>query len=143
MLSAPKHADRFTSKDFLAYVREGACTVCLFLGLPCGVECQPSHMISVKWAAGSDALALRACQNHHPQSTAAARRVFTDLGIDLNAEHQKLWSGFLRYHGIVGVLVDILTQFEFEALCVEAGLGQYDDGSGRKNRKDWKEGHSR
>jgi hypothetical protein len=108
-----KRGDRCHIPAFLKYVRTLGCCIC-------GKASTASHMISVKWADGSDALAVNACMpDHHVQSTKVSRDILIRAGIDLEHLHRKLWNGFLL---TIGVLTTVNTQQEFEELCEKLGL---------------------
>jgi hypothetical protein len=113
--------DRFCSPRYLDFIRGHRCCVCQKLRLIQQGGTTASHMISTKWLAGSDALAVPACLTHHPQSTRAARRLIEiHTKIDLDALYDSLWREFLKQEGLIAP--PILTQAAFEKLLIEAGL---------------------
>lgn len=122
-----KSKDRFFSPPFLAYVRSLPCCAC-------GRPATASHMVSVKWADGSDALAVPACMPlHHVQSTRVSKAILIRAGIDIDALHQILWWGFMRERG-VHLLPKSITQQSFEDILREAELTKAAP-TRRKNRK--------
>lgn len=136
-LQIAKHKNRFVSEKFLNYIRSLPCCIC-------GAPSTPSHMKSVKFADGSDALAVPACivNGHHVSSTRTSRKILERAGIDIAALHRRLWGGFGRQNGLWGdfrVECDIflIAQHDFEELLAAKGLGSYGDGSKRKNRKEF------
>jgi hypothetical protein len=68
---------------------------------------------------------------HHVQSTRTSKRILELNGIDIPALHRKLWKGFLEENAIYA---EILTQQDFESLCMEAGFSEVAF-TRRKNRK--------
>jgi deoxycytidylate deaminase len=124
-LSIKKSKDRFCCPAFLNYVRSQPCCVC-------GKPATASHMKSVKFADGSDALAVPACMpEHHVASTKTSREILKKAGIKLPVLHLKLWTGFLRSLGrgfVIG-----FSQEQFEAACGSLGLREKAP-TKRKNR---------
>lgn len=94
-------------------------------------------MLSVKYADGSDALAVPACMigGHHVQSTRTSREILAKAGIDLAALHEWLWRGFLKEENIPAP--EILTQEIFEEILKREGLSQVAKTT-RKNRNNKK-----
>lgn len=115
LLQIKKHSQRFCCPSFLNYVRSLPCCVC-------NAPSTASHMISVKWSSGSDALAVNACMinQHHVQSTRTSKRILEENGIDIPALHQKLWNGFLAENA--NCFYQIITQEDFERVCEELGF---------------------
>lgn len=117
-LQIPKLRDRFCSEEFLNYVRSLPCCVC-------GKASTASHMRSVKFADGSDALAVPACMpDHHVQSTKTSREILERAGIDIQKLHEKLWNGFLRENHIEWQGVVVITQRVFEEALRVHGMVQ-------------------
>ena len=112
-LEIKKSCDRFCCTDFLNYVRAQPCCVC-------GKPATASHMKSIKYADGSDALAVPACMpEHHVQSTKTSREILERAGINIEELHVELWNGFMREQGIIRC---VKTQEEFESVCGTFGL---------------------
>ena len=123
-LEINKLKDRCCIPAFLTYVRSLPCCVC-------GKPATASHMISIKRADGSDALAVPACMpEHHVSSTRTSREILERNGIDIPELHRNLWRGFLWSQGIhfigriyfVGKDEFAKTQEAFEAICRVRGL---------------------
>ncbi len=125
-LQVLKSKDRFCSKKFLDFIRAKPCCIC-------GAPSTASHMESVKWSTGSDALAVPACMinGHHVQSTRTSKRILELNGIDIKYLHWKLWNEFIEEQGDS---IRVFTQSEFEGYLRERGFTEpaY---SRRKNRK--------
>ena len=123
-LEIKKSKDRFTCPEFLNYVRSLPCCVC-------GKPATASHMKSIKYADGSDALAVPACMpDHHVQSTRSSMLILFKNGINIGELHMKLWNGFLREQGIIRY---VKTQEEFESVCAVFNLREKAP-TKRKNR---------
>lgn len=130
-LQIKKHKDRFYCPLFLEYVRTLGCEDCRVLGLTQLYRTTASHLISVKWAEGSDALAIPQCLEHHPQSSKQAESLLVSKGVDMLTLHRRLWNGFLLEKGIA--TSKILTQQQFEQKMMVLGFC-VDTYSRRKNR---------
>lgn len=88
-------------------------------------------MKSVKFADGSDALAVPACMpDHHVQSTKTSREILEKAGVSLDKLHRELWNGFLESQGIIRF---VHAQEQFESVCEKFGLREQAP-SKRKNR---------
>lgn len=117
-----KKKDRFRSKEFLDFIRSLPCVCCTTLGQVQRVRTTASHMVSVARADGSDALAVPACWEHHPQSTRTARNLVASIYGPLPALHFRLWREFLIAEEIQPP--EIITQDEFEAMLELMGMRQ-------------------
>ena len=117
----PSTRERFCSKEYLNFIRSLPCEICKQKENRFSAS-QPSHMKSSKYADGSDALAVPACQSHHPQSTRSARKVFEDAGIDIQLFQEGLWRVFLISHRLD--CPDLVTQQIFEIQLENAGMRQ-------------------
>ena len=131
LLQIKKHKDRCRIPLFLAYVRTQDCEDCKALGVKQSTGTTASHMISVKWAAGSDALAIPQCMLHHLQSTKSTKESAEKNEVDIPKVHQKLWNGFLQENA--NCFYQIITQEDFERVCGELGFVELPY-SRRKNR---------
>ncbi len=131
-LQVKKSKDRFSCPPFLNYVRALPCEDCNALGSTQKLGTTASHLVSVKWADGSDALAVPQCLDHHPQSSAQAESLLVTHGVDVEALHVRLWVGFLAEHGRNVVLP--MKQEDFERICWQMGFTR-DAFTRRKNRK--------
>ncbi len=118
-LQIKKSKDRICIPAFLEYVRTLECEDCKALRIKQTTRTTASHLVSVKWADGSDATAVPQCLLHHPQSTGQAELLLIIHGVDVEELHRRLWKGFLAEHGMH---CDVLTQEHFECLCREAGF---------------------
>lgn len=113
-LEINKLKDRVCIPAFLTYVRSLPCCVC-------GKPATASHMISIRRAGGSDALAVPACMpDHHVASTRTSREILERNGIDIDALHNRLWLGFL--HSLGRGFVLSVSQEQFENVCRELNL---------------------
>lgn len=118
-----KKSNRFVCKPFLKYVRSKPCCAPGCTGVS-----SASHLISKKWATGSDALAVPACiiNGHHVQSTKTSVEILEKAGVDLQKLHRTLWFDFLKENSIpreIAVIVKTanfeFAQNAFEDLCRE------------------------
>ena len=109
-----KLKDRCCIPKFISYVRSLPCCAC-------GRLSTASHMKSVKYADGSDALAVNACMpTHHVASTRTSREILERAGINIELQHRKLWIGFCERENIA--MDRHLDEAEFERLCELHGL---------------------
>ena len=134
-LEIKKSKDRFACSAFLNYVRSQPCCVC-------SKPATASHMKSIKYADGSDALAVPACMpDHHVQSTRSSMLILFKNGINIEELHVKLWNGFLYEHVKIwngffykqGIIRLVETQKDFERVCEAFGLREKAP-TKRKNR---------
>lgn len=129
-LQIKKHSQRFCCPAFLEFIRTLDCEDCFALGLKQKLRTTASHLISIKWATGSDALAVPQCLEHHPQSSGQAAVLLSTHGVDVEVLHRKLWKSFLSNYDID---FPVLTQEHFEQVCGELCLVEKSF-SRRKNR---------
>ena len=123
-LQIKKSKDRFACSDFLNYIRNQPCCIC-------SKPATASHMKSVKFADGSDALAVPACMpDHHVASTKTSREILENAGVSLDKLHRELWNGFLESQGIMRF---VHSQEQFESVCETFGLREQAP-TKRKNR---------
>ncbi len=129
-LQISKLRDRWCCNDFLNFLRRKLCCAC-------NRPASASHMISKKFGAGSDSLAVNACIfTHHVQSTRTSREILERAGIDIEKLHCDLWREYLLTKG---VRVQDITQQEFERIVTGLGLSH----GPKTTRANWKQGHAR
>jgi len=136
-LEIKKHKSRFTSPQYLKFIREQPCIVCRKLGVIQTLRTTPSHTISRGRADSSDAECLPVCLTHHPQSTRSANEVLIEAKISIPAAIKRFQQQFRASHTGPITLSKAYFDNEFEQWCNDSGLGRFHDGSKRKNRREF------
>ncbi len=130
-LQIKKRKDNIKCGDYLCFIRSLPCAICSALRVVQVFRTTPSHTVSVGRAGSSDLRAVNACLTHHPQSTQEAVKIFEQNGIIIEEHIEKLQAAYIRDRGIK------LGKKTLEVYLIECGLAEMNDGSKRKNRKEF------
>ena len=123
-----KRKDRFQSPAYLKWIRSLPCVACKRAGIFSASTA--SHMKSIKFADGSDALALPACMPlHHIQSTRSSRELLEKAGIDIEQAQRDCWYLFCKEKKLLPNVNIFIREFseaqqQFEELLIENKLGK-------------------